>query len=111
MCFARLLALFLGISVAFCLRAEAVTPDWDGHTSTIETLGDFCDFNSFGSNVLAISAPGTPGRIVANATYPPGSLRDLPLARVPQINPAWSAVVSCLAAAVLIFRHRAHVRK
>ncbi len=30
---------------------------------------------------------------------------------VPEINPSWSAVISCLAAAGLILRHRAKVRK
>lgn len=31
--------------------------------------------------------------------------------RVPEINPGWSALGSCIAAAVLILRHRANIRK
>jgi hypothetical protein len=33
------------------------------------------------------------------------------LAALPEINPTWGAIVSCLAAAVLILRHSAKFRK
>ncbi|MGI9087923.1 MAG: hypothetical protein ACR2HH_09325 [Chthoniobacterales bacterium] len=39
------------------------------------------------------------------------SMHDLSYTPVPEINPAWSAILSCIAASGLILRHRASVRK
>lgn len=38
-------------------------------------------------------------------------ISDITYSRVPEINPAWSAVVSCLSAIGLILRHRASSRR
>lgn len=49
---------------------------------------------------------------VANPTYQHVGMHDITyLAAVPEINPAWGAIGSCLLAAVLILRHGAKFRK
>lgn len=40
-----------------------------------------------------------------------GIVVDLPLASIPEINPAWTAFGSCLIAALLVLRHSGKFRK
>ena len=54
---------------------------------------------------------GSGSGTVANPTYQHVGLYDISFTPIPEINPAWSAVVSCLAVAALILRHRANLRK
>ena len=68
-----------------------------------------------------ISFSGTPlrsitfsygaGGLFANPTYQHIGVYDITFTPVPEINPAWSALGSCLLAAVLILRHSAKFRK
>ena len=51
------------------------------------------------------SAPG------ADPTYQHVGMHDITFTPVPELNPAWSALGSCLLAAVLILRHSAKFRK
>lgn len=68
---------------------------------------------SFGSNTVTSitftygSGPNTR----SNPSNQYIGLSDISFTPIPEINPAWSAVVSCLAAAALILRHRANLRK
>jgi hypothetical protein len=48
---------------------------------------------------------------VADPTYQHVGLHDITFTPVPEINPVWSAVGSCLIAAALILRHSAKFRK
>ena len=47
----------------------------------------------------------------SDMTYQHVGFSDITFTPVPEINPAWSAVGSCLLAAVLILRHSAKFRK
>ncbi|HVF70527.1 MAG TPA: hypothetical protein VM940_02865 [Chthoniobacterales bacterium] len=48
---------------------------------------------------------------LADPTYQHVGIHDISFTPVPEINPAWSAVGSCLVAAALILRHSAKFRK
>lgn len=48
---------------------------------------------------------------VADPTYQHVGLHDITFTPVPEINPTWSAVASCLIAGALILRHSAKFRK
>jgi hypothetical protein len=48
---------------------------------------------------------------VTDPTYQHVGISDITFTPVPELNPAWSAVGSCLIAAVLILRHSAKFRK
>ena len=52
-----------------------------------------------------------PPQITSPDKVEPGDAHDVPFATVPEINPGWSAVGSCLVAAALILRHSAKFRK
>jgi hypothetical protein len=54
---------------------------------------------------------GSGSGTVADPTYQHIGIDNLTFTPVPEINPAWSAVGSCLVAAVLILRHSAKFRK
>ena len=112
MWFARRFALtFLSI-VAFSTIAQAFVLDWDGNTWTAETQSNSCDVpgaEAFSGSGISQIVGGSD--TTAQATNQNVDLQDIAFTRVPEINPAWSAVVSCLAAAALILRHRANLRK
>ena len=54
---------------------------------------------------------GSGSGTVADPTYQHVGISDITFMPVPEINPTWSAVGSCLLAAVLILRHSAKFRK
>jgi hypothetical protein len=54
---------------------------------------------------------GSGSGTVADPTYQHVGFSNITFTPVPEINPAWSAVGSCLLAAVLILRHSAKFRK
>ena len=56
---------------------------------------------TYGSGTNAPADPTTQGIALHNISFTP----------VPEINPAWSALLSCLAATGLVLRHRSHFRK
>ncbi|MEY2503924.1 MAG: hypothetical protein QOG27_204 [Verrucomicrobiota bacterium] len=54
---------------------------------------------------------GSGSGTVADPTYQHVGMSDITFTPVPETNPAWSALASCLVAAALIFRHGANVRR
>jgi hypothetical protein len=54
---------------------------------------------------------GSGSGTVPDPTYQHMGIHDITFTPVPEINPTWSAVGSCLVAAVLILRHSAKFRK
>jgi hypothetical protein len=69
---------------------------------------------SFGATTAIRSFTFTYGSgsgTVADPTYQHVGIHDITFTPVPEINPAWSAVGSCLVAVALILRHRAKFRK
>jgi hypothetical protein len=54
---------------------------------------------------------GSGSGTVADPTYQHVGMHDITFTPVPEINPVWSAVGSCLLAAALILRHSAKFRK
>jgi hypothetical protein len=54
---------------------------------------------------------GSGSGTVADPTYQHVGIHDIAFTPVPEINPAWSALGSCLVAAALILRHSAKFRK
>jgi hypothetical protein len=84
-----------------------------GNTDTGATSGNGNVTISFGAAAIksftfvygsGSTAPGDP-------TTQGIALHDITFTAVPEINPAWSTVVSCLIAATLILRHSTHVRR
>jgi hypothetical protein len=71
---------------------------------------------SFGTNAIRsftfTYGSGTDGGSITDPTFQHVGIHDITyLAAVPEINPAWGAIGSCLVAAVLILRHGAKFRK
>lgn len=54
---------------------------------------------------------GSGSGTVADPTYQHVGIGDITFTPVPEINPAWSTIASCLIATALILRHRANVRR
>ena len=54
---------------------------------------------------------GSGSGTVADPTYQHVGLSDITFTPVPEINPAWSTIASCLIAAGLILRHSSHARR
>ena len=54
---------------------------------------------------------GSGSGTVADPTYQHIGIHDISFTAVPEVNPAWSAIASCLVAVVLILRHSAKFRK
>ena len=66
--------------------------------------------------VLSLLSTRTSGAVVSDwdSVTAPGTLAnsfDIALFPVPEINPSWTAVGSCILAAALILRHSAKFRK
>ena len=70
---------------------------------------------SFGANAIksfTFTYGSGSGGTRADPTFQHVGVYDITfLAAVPEINPAWSAIGSCLVAAALILRHGAKFRK
>ena len=54
---------------------------------------------------------GSGSGTVPDPTYQHVGIHDITFTPVPEINPTWTAVGSCLVAAALILRHSAKFRK
>jgi hypothetical protein len=94
-----------GIGLAQTLTGNSNAIDLDAGSeagnATISFLSD---------NIRSISFVYGGGSTFADPTYQHIGIGDITYSPVPEINPAWTAVASCLAAAGLIFRHRANFR-
>ena len=68
---------------------------------------------SFGTNAIKslTFTYGSGSGTDPDPTYQHVGIHDITFTPIPEINPAWSAVGSCLAAAALILRHSAKFRK
>ncbi len=68
---------------------------------------------SFGAAAIASFSfiYGSGSGTVPDPTYQHMGIHDISFTPVPEINPAWSALGSCLVAAALILRHSARFRK
>jgi len=68
---------------------------------------------SFGGAAITsfIFIYGSGSGTVADPTYQHIGIHDIAFTPVPEINPTWTAVGSCLAAFALILRHRGKFRK
>jgi hypothetical protein len=83
------------------------------NTDTGPTSGNGNVTISFGTTAISsfTFTYGSGSAVAADPTYQHIALYDISFTPVPEINPAWSAVASCLFAAALVFLHRANVRK
>lgn len=84
-----------------------------GNTDTGATSGNGNVTISFGGAAIKsfTFVYGSGATAPANPTTQGISMHDITFTPVPEINPAWTALGSCLAAAALIFRHSAKFRK
>ena len=88
----------------------------DGNTTTNDTGPGSGSANvtiSFGANAIQsfFFIYGSGSSTAADPTAQHIGIGDISFTPVPEINPAWSAVASCLFAAALVLRHRANFRK
>jgi len=83
------------------------------NTDTGATSGNGNVTISFGATAITsfTFTYGSGSGTAADPTYQHIGVHDIAFTPVPEINPAWSAVGSCLIAAVLILRHSAKFRK
>lgn len=86
-----------------------------GTASTVDTGAGSQNGNvtiSFGTNFIrSLTFTYGSGSAFADPTYQHIGIHDISFTPVPEINPAWSAVLSCIAAAGLVLRHRAICRR
>jgi hypothetical protein len=67
---------------------------------------------SFGANAItSLTFTYGSGSAFADPTYQHIGIHDISFTPVPEINPAWTAVLSCLAAGGLVLRHRSICRR
>lgn len=98
------------------LSGTGLTQVVDGTVSTADTGPGSGNGNvtiSFGATAIQsfTFTYGSGSGTVADPTYQHVGISDITFTPVPELNPAWSAVGSCLIAAVLILRHSAKFRK
>jgi len=98
------------------LTGSGLTQVVTGTASVVDTGAGSGDGNvtiSFGTNAIKsfTFTYGSGSGTVADPTYEHIGLHDILFTPVPEINPAWSAVASCLLAAGLVLLHRANLRK
>jgi hypothetical protein len=111
-----LIAPTITTSSANTLSGTGLNQVVNGNASVVDTGAGSGNGNvtiSFGAaaikslNFTYGSGSGT----VADPTYQHVGLHDITFTPVPEMNPAWSSLASCLLAAGLIFRHGANVRR
>ena len=98
------------------LSGSGLTQVVDGTISTPDTgpgSGNGNVIISFGATPIKsfTFTYGSGSGTLADPTYQHVGISDITFTPVPEINPTWSAVGSCLLAAVLILRHSAKFRK
>jgi len=84
-----------------------------GNTDTGATSGNGNVTISFGAAAIKsfTLTYGSGSNAPANPTTQGIAMHDLTFTPVPEINPAWSTIASCLIAAGLILRHSSHARR
>src|SRR5438046_1359885 len=97
------------------LSGSGLTQVVDGNLSTVDLGAGSGAGNvtiSFGATPIKsfTFTYGSGSGTVADPTYQHVGISDITFTPVPEINPTWSAVGSCLLAAVLILRHSAKFR-
>jgi hypothetical protein len=128
MCFARRFFLLFSLVSLFATSGRAVVVDWDGLTWTPGTLTNSYNVGpAQAGNDITVTVSGNTGQLQPEVLSPypqtpaittnfQGGLgtigiHDITFTPVPEINPTWSAVGSCILAAALILRHSAKFRK
>jgi hypothetical protein len=98
------------------LSGSGINQVVNGTASTVDTGAGSGSGNvtiSFGTAAIKsfTFTYGSGSGTVADPTYQHVGIHDISFTPVPEINPAWSALGSCLVAAALILRHSAKFRK
>ena len=98
------------------LSGSGITQVVDGTISTADLGAGSGNGNvtiSFGATAIKsfTFTYGSGSGTVADPTYQHVCIHDISFSPVPEINPAWSALGSCLVAAALILRHSGKFRK
>jgi len=98
------------------LSGSGLTQVVNGTVSTVDTGAGSGNGNvtiSFGATAIKsfTFTYGSGSGTVADPTYQHVGFSNITFTPVPEINPVWSALGSCLLAAVLILRHSAKFRK
>lgn len=98
------------------LSGTGLTQVVNGMASTVDTGAGSGNGNvtiSFGATAIKsfTFTYGSGSGTVADPTYQHVGMHDVTFTPVPEINPAWSALGSCLLAAIIILRHSAKFRK
>jgi len=98
------------------LSGSGLTQTVNGIVSTVDTGAGSGNGNvtiSFGATAIKsfTFTYGSGSGTVADPTYQHVGMHDVTFTPVPELNPAWSALGSCLLTAVLILRHSAKFRK
>jgi hypothetical protein len=111
-----LIAPTITTSSANTLSGTGLSQVVDGNASVPDTGAGSGNGNvtiSFGAAAIKslTFTYGSGSGTVADPTYQHVGMGDLTFTPVPEINPAWSSLASCLIAAALIFRHGANVRR
>lgn len=87
----------------------------NGTASTVDTGAGSGNSNvtiSFGTNAIrSLTFTYGSSTMFANPTYQHIGIHDLSFTPIPEANPAVMSVLSCMAAAALILRHRARARR
>ena len=84
-----------------------------GTSTAVDTSGTGNVTISFGTNAIKsfTFTYGSGSGTINNPTYQHIGIHDISFRPVPEINPAWSAFVSCLAVSGLVLRHRSILRR
>ncbi|HZE14134.1 MAG TPA: hypothetical protein VE086_10270 [Chthoniobacterales bacterium] len=101
-------------SINNTLSGSGLTQVVDGTASTVDTGAGSGNRNviiSFGATAIKSFTFAYGSRTGADPTYQHVGFSDITFTPVRELNPAWSAIGSCLIAAVLILRHSAKFRK
>jgi hypothetical protein len=88
----------------------------DGVTNNSDTGATSGNGNvtiSFGTNAIKSFSfvYGSGSTAPADPTSQGIAIHDISFTPIPELNPSWTAIISCIAAAGLILRHRATFRK
>ena len=111
-----LIAPIITVSPNNTLSGTGLNQVVDGNTTTNDTGAGSGSANvtiSFGANAIKsfTFVYGSGSDTPADPTAQHIGIGDITFTAVPEINPTWGAVASCLLAAVLILRHSAKFRK
>ena len=110
-----LIAPTITTSVSNALSGSGLSQVVTGTSSTVDTGAGSGNGNvmiSFGTNAIkSLTFTYGSGTMFADPTYQHIGIYDINFTPIPEVNPAWSAILSCVAASILILRHRGRRRR